>query len=77
MEASYKPYPVCALQQVPIELISDLMRRESIKPNDIKEVVERVSEWEAAFPGGNFSPALSRMQIRRCRVSSFVLPQHS
>jgi 2-methylcitrate dehydratase PrpD len=54
MEASYKPYPVCALQQVPIELILDLVRREKINPKDIKEVVEKVSEWEAAFPGSNF-----------------------
>jgi 2-methylcitrate dehydratase PrpD len=55
MEASYKPYPVCALQQVPIDLLSDLVKRHHIKPENIQEIVEKVSEWEAAFPGSDFA----------------------
>jgi len=55
METCYKPYPVCAFQQIPIEMISRLVNQHNIAPNSIRKVVEKVSSWEAAFPGGDFA----------------------
>jgi 2-methylcitrate dehydratase PrpD len=53
MEAMYKPYPVCAQQQVPIDLLSRLVKQSPIDSSEIAQVIERVSPWEAAFPGSD------------------------
>jgi 2-methylcitrate dehydratase PrpD len=77
MEASYKPYPVCALQQVPIDLISNLVKENRIQPEDVKEVIERVSEWEAAFPGSDFAgpfenPDQPLLSSQFCAAAAFL-----
>lgn len=53
METLYKPYPVCAAQQVPINLILKLVRENYIHASDIAQITERVPYWEAVFPGSN------------------------
>jgi 2-methylcitrate dehydratase PrpD len=55
MEASFKGYPVCALQQIPVDLILRLRNEHDIIPNRIKEIVERVPYWDAKFPGGDYA----------------------
>ena len=75
MEASYKPYPVCAIQQVPIHLVLNLVKRHHIQPKDIKEIIEKLSEWDAAFPGTDFAgpfkrPTLSSAQF--CAAAAFL-----
>jgi 2-methylcitrate dehydratase PrpD len=55
MEVSYKPYPVCGLQQIPVDLILRLKRKHQIVANDIKEIVEEVSYSDATHPGNDYS----------------------
>ena len=52
-EVSYKPYPVCGTQQIPISIFLKLMDRHNIKAEDIKEVVERVPARELNVPGSD------------------------
>jgi len=55
MEVSYKLYPVCGLQQIPVHLILRLKGKHQIVANDIKEIVEEVSYPDATHPGNNYA----------------------
>jgi 2-methylcitrate dehydratase PrpD len=77
MEAQCKPYPVCGLQQVPVDLILTLIRSHSINPEDISTIVERVSMEEFSYPGSNNpGPFTTRFQAimsaQFCAAASFL-----
>jgi 2-methylcitrate dehydratase PrpD len=77
MDACYKQFPVCALQQIPIELVIRLLEKHDIEADSIEEVVERVSEWEAAFPGGDFAgpfenPGQTLLSGQFCAAAAFL-----
>jgi 2-methylcitrate dehydratase PrpD len=55
MEVSYKPYPVCGLQQIPVDLILRLKRQHRVMSKDIKEIVEEVPYSDATHPGNDFA----------------------
>jgi 2-methylcitrate dehydratase PrpD len=55
MEVSYKPYPVCGLQQIPVDLILRLKAKHQIVANDIKEILEEVSYSDATHPGNDYA----------------------
>ncbi len=51
MEVTYKPYPVCAFQQIPIDLARRLVEKHHILAHDIRQVVEKVPELDTTIPG--------------------------
>jgi 2-methylcitrate dehydratase PrpD len=53
MEVTYKPYPVCAFQQIPIDLVLRLVEKHHILARDIRQVVEKVPELDASIPGSD------------------------
>ena len=63
MEAKCKAYPVCGLQQVPVDLALTLAKQHGIQGKDIAKVVEIMSESEFFYPGTNYSgPFTTRFQ---------------
>jgi 2-methylcitrate dehydratase PrpD len=77
METMYKPYPVCAQQQIPIDLVLRLVKQYHIDSSAIVQVIERVSSWEAAFPGsdnpGPFkNPGQTLLSAQFCAAASFL-----
>lgn len=53
MEVTYKPYPVCAYQQIPIDLVRRLVEKHHILAHDIRQVVEKVPELDSTIPGSD------------------------
>jgi len=77
METMYKPYPVCAQQQVPIDLVLRSVKQYHIDSSAIVQVIERVSSWEAAFPGsdnpGPFkNPGQTLLSAQFCAAAAFL-----
>ncbi len=54
MDARYKPYPACWLLQTPMELAVRLKALHQIKPEDISEVIAKLSIADATHPGNDF-----------------------
>lgn len=48
---SYKAYPVCALNQVPVTLAIDFAKKNEINPREIESVVVRLAPYDANYPG--------------------------
>ena len=77
MEASYKAYPVVALQQIPIDLILRLVKKHQILAQDIKGIIEKVPYWEAIYPGGDSAgpfekPLQALMSAPFCAAAAFL-----
>jgi 2-methylcitrate dehydratase PrpD len=53
MEVTYKPYPVCALEQIPIEMVLRLVEKHRIVAKEIKQVVQTVEDSDTKFPGAD------------------------
>ena len=63
MEARSKVYPVCGLEQVPVDLALMLAKQNGIQGNQIAKIVERMPEHELAYPGTNYpGPFTTRFQ---------------
>lgn len=61
MDAECKPFPVCALEQVPINLSQSLVEMNGISGKPIENVTVFMPEEELSYPGTNNSgPFLSR-----------------
>ncbi|WP_242888406.1 MmgE/PrpD family protein [Actinomadura litoris] len=48
---TYKPYPVCAINQIPVTLLTGLARRHGIGAEDVVEAVVELPSDDAAYPG--------------------------
>jgi 2-methylcitrate dehydratase PrpD len=56
-------YPVCGLEQRPIDLALTLIKQHRIQSKEIAKIVERMPEDELAYPGTNYTgPFTSRFQ---------------
>lgn len=51
LEVTYKPFPVCAINQVPVSIMIDLVTRHEIQEQDVESVTLTLSPTEAAYPG--------------------------
>jgi 2-methylcitrate dehydratase PrpD len=51
LEVTYKPYPICAINQVPVTVLTDLVSQHDIDERDVEAVTLRLSPAEAAYPG--------------------------
>ncbi|MFQ5879698.1 MAG: MmgE/PrpD family protein [Dehalococcoidia bacterium] len=60
LETTQKPYPACALNQVPIDLGLSLRER-GVDPDQVERVVERVSAMGKTYPGSNVPPPYHSM----------------
>ncbi len=63
MEAEYKPYPICAHNQISVDLALSLVKQHAIKAKDIEKVSEKIPYYSFTFPGLNYvGPFSSRFQ---------------
>lgn len=60
LETIQKPYPACALNQMPIDLGLSLRER-GVEPERVERVVERVSTLGKAYPGSDVPPPYQSM----------------
>lgn len=51
LSVTYKPFPICALNQVPVTVMIDLARKHDLREDDVEEVVVALAPHEAAYPG--------------------------
>jgi 2-methylcitrate dehydratase PrpD len=77
MEAEVKSYPVCGLQQVPVELALTLMKQHDIKGKDVIRIIETMPESEYLYPGTNYAgPFTTRFQAimsaQYCAAATFL-----
>lgn len=71
LEVTYKPYPICAINQMPVTVLAEMMKHFRIKPSQIGSIRLWLSPSEAAYPGtdthGPFSgPGGSLMSAPFC-----------
>jgi 2-methylcitrate dehydratase PrpD len=50
-DVTYKPYPICAINQVPVTVMTELVSRHDLKEQDVESVTVALSPAEAAYPG--------------------------
>ena len=63
METKCKTYPVCGLEQVPVDLALTLVKQHHIQANHIAKIVEIMPESDFYYPGTNYSgPFRTRFQ---------------
>jgi len=77
MDTTYKPYPVCGSNQVPVALAESLVKQHNIKGKDIGEIAEIVPDWVASYPGLNYAgPFTTRFQatmsVQFCAAATFL-----
>ena len=51
LEVTYKPFPVCAINQMPVTVLLDMMSTLEFSATDINAMEVRLSPAEAAYPG--------------------------
>jgi len=51
LEVTYKPFPVCAINQMPVTVLLDMMDRLEFTAADIESMHVHLSPAEAAYPG--------------------------
>lgn len=51
LAVTYKPFPICAINQVPVTGMTELVARNGIKESDVESVSLTLSPVEAAYPG--------------------------
>lgn len=51
LAVTYKPYPICAINQVPVTVTVGLAARHDIREQDVESMVLKLSPGEAAYPG--------------------------
>lgn len=52
---TYKPYPVCAINQVPVTAMVELVRANSLKMGDVDQVTLSLAPQDAAYPGTDYA----------------------
>lgn len=63
MEAKTKVYPVCGLEQIPVDLGLALVKQHGIQGKQVAKIVEIMPENELNYPGTNYSgPFTTRFQ---------------
>ena len=76
MDARCKTYPVCGLEQAPLELALALARRHALDARDIASIVETIPDEALYYPGTNHpGPFTSRsqatMSAQFCAAAAF------
>lgn len=57
LEVTYKPFPVCAINQMPVTILLAMMDQQKFSSEDIDSLELRLSPSEEAYPGTNeFGP---------------------
>ncbi|TQN43057.1 2-methylcitrate dehydratase PrpD [Blastococcus colisei] len=51
LDVTYKPFPICAINQVPVTVLTDLVSRHDVGEHEVEAVTLRLSPAEAAYPG--------------------------
>lgn len=51
LDVTYKPFPICAINQVPVTVMADLIARHDIAESEVEAVTVRLTPAEAAYPG--------------------------
>lgn len=51
LTVTYKPFPICALNQVPATVMIDLVQQHDLREEHVQEVVVALAPHEAAYPG--------------------------
>ena len=51
LEVTYKPFPICAINQVPVTVLIELLTRHDIREEDVESVSLTLSTNDAAYPG--------------------------
>lgn len=51
LTVTYKPFPICALNQVPVTAVIDLVNRHDLRADQVEEVVLALAPHEATYPG--------------------------
>ncbi|WP_051580091.1 MmgE/PrpD family protein [Pseudonocardia acaciae] len=50
-DVTYKPFPVCAINQVPVTVMVDLVTTHDVHPEQVADVELRLAPVDAAYPG--------------------------
>lgn len=51
LSVTYKPFPICALNQVPVTVMIDLVREHDLREDEVEDVEVALAPHEAAYPG--------------------------
>lgn len=51
LAVTYKPFPICAINQVPVTVLTEMVTRHGIKEADVESIWLALSPVEAAYPG--------------------------
>lgn len=51
LAVTYKPFPICAINQVPVTVMIDLATRHDLREDEVDAVTVALSPTEAAYPG--------------------------
>jgi 2-methylcitrate dehydratase PrpD len=55
MDVSFKPYPVCAINQVPVHLLSGILKENDLNYEMIDSLIVTLSPYDADYPGIDYS----------------------
>lgn len=48
---TYKPFPVCAINQIPVKVLIDMATQHDLRPDEVETMRVHLSPGEAAYPG--------------------------
>ncbi|MFD9552382.1 MmgE/PrpD family protein [Nocardia salmonicida] len=77
LEVTYKPFPVCAINQMPVTVLLEMMDQLGFRACDIEAMTLRLSPAEAAYPGtdkyGPFAgPGGALMSAQFCLAAAAI-----
>lgn len=77
LDVTFKPYPICAFNQVPALVAARLAAEGGITAADVRTVVVRMNEREATYPGVGFAGpfrevAQTLMSVRFCVATALA-----
>jgi 2-methylcitrate dehydratase PrpD len=55
MDVSFKPYPVCAINQVPVHLLSGILNENDLSYKMIDSLIVTLNSYDAEYPGIDYS----------------------
>lgn len=77
LDVTFKPYPICAFNQVPAIVAANLATEYAITTADVRSLVVRMNEREGTYPGVGYpgpfrEVAQTLMSVRFCVAAAFV-----
>lgn len=51
LDVTYKPFPICAINQVPVTVLNELVQEHDVREQDVESVVLTLAPHEANYPG--------------------------